>query len=201
MAPDPFDRHLFACAIAIALADGPGETLTRGLGLSAISLAAMVGRYFPDSSSLLAGLSADEGDDCLAPEEPDLRALLLEHRSRGLVEEEWLAHIVARRSLGAGHLWQDLGLTDRGDLSALMRRHFTALVELNNRDMKWKKFFYRQLCQREGVVICKSPNCEVCSDKTLCFGAEDGAAFPTRAALVANPTLSDSLRDQLISNQ
>lgn len=189
MAPDPFDRHLFASALAIALADGPGETLTGGLGLSALDLAAMVGRYFPESPSLLAGLSADEGDDCLAPEEPDLRALLLEHRSRGLVEEKWLAHIVARRSLGANHLWQDLGLTGRGDLSALMRRHFAGLVELNHRDMKWKKFFYRQLCQREGVVICKSPNCEVCPDAALCFGAEDGAV------LVARSTMLDSRQD------
>ncbi|CAA7623093.1 nitrogen fixation protein NifQ [Magnetospirillum sp. SS-4] len=195
MAPDPFDRHLFACAIAAALADGPGQTLTRGLGLSALSLAALIGRHFPRSSSLLAGLSADEGDGCLAPEEPDLRSLLLEHRSRGLVEEEWLAHVIARRALGANHLWQDLGLTSRADLSALMRRHFTGLVKLNGGDMKWKKFFYRQLCRREGVAICKSPNCEVCADVGLCFGAEDGSA------LVASPTMSDLAQGRFIANQ
>ncbi|OAN44763.1 hydrogenase [Paramagnetospirillum marisnigri] len=172
---DPFDRHLFACAIAITLGESR-RPLTAGLGLSAFNLAALVGRYFPSAPGLLAGLS-DEDDECLAPEEPDLRALLIEHRTRGLVEEEWLAHVIARRSLGANHLWQDLGLTGRADLSGLMRRHFVGLAELNSRDMKWKKFFYRELCQREGVIICKSPNCEVCTDFAICFGAEDGASL------------------------
>ncbi len=180
---DPFDRHLFACAIAIAL-ETTAEPLTRGLGLSSEDLAALVGRYFPHAPGLLSGLSrTGREDEPLAPEEPDLRALLLEFRTRGLLEEEWLAHVVARRSLGSNHLWQDLGLTGRADLSGLMRRHFLGLAELNHRDMKWKKFFYRELCQREGVVICKSPNCEVCTDAALCFGAEDGPSFLADANL------------------
>jgi nitrogen fixation protein NifQ len=174
---DPFDRHLFACAISLVLST-PGESLTHGLGLSEECLAALVGRFFPHAPGLLNGLSLDgHGDEALSIEEPDLRALLLEFRTRGLIEEEWLAHIVARRSLGSNHLWQDLGLTSRADLSGLMRRHFGGLAELNSRDMKWKKFLYRELCQREGVLICKSPNCEVCTDFALCFGAEDGPAL------------------------
>jgi nitrogen fixation protein NifQ len=185
---DPFDRHLFACAIAISLTERGDEPLTAGLGLSAFHLAALVGRYFPQAPGLLSGLSGDEGDEPLALEEPDLRALLLDHRSRGLVEEEWLAHIIPRRSLGANHLWQDLGLTGRADLSGMMRRHFSGLAELNSGDMKWKKFFYRELCQREGVLICKSPNCEVCTDAAICFGAEDGMSL-----LVAKPTMSGSV--------
>lgn len=180
---DPFDRHLFACAISIAMADGVGEALTIGLGLSAFNLAALVGRYFPQAPGLLTALTGEEGDDPLSLEEPDLRTLLLEYRSRDLVEEEWLAHIIARRSLGANHLWQDLGLTGRVDLSGLMRRHFVGLAELNSGDMKWKKFFYRELCQREGVVICKSPNCEVCADAAICFGAEEGASLLPRIPL------------------
>ncbi|RAU22360.1 hydrogenase [Paramagnetospirillum kuznetsovii] len=172
-----FDRHLFACAIAVAMADRSGRPLTSGLGLSAFNLAALVGRYFPLAPGLLSGLSGEEEDEPLAAEEPDLRALLVEHRSRGLVEEEWLAHVIARRSLGANHLWQDLGLTGRADLSGLMRRHFSRLAEANSGDMKWKKFFYRELCQREGIVICKSPNCEVCADVAVCFGAEDGVSL------------------------
>jgi len=170
---DPFDRHLFACAIALARAEDPAA-LPRGLGLSATALAALIGRHFPDCPELLAGLSREDDGAPLSPEEPDLRALLLEGRRGLLVEEEWLAHIVARRSLGANHLWQDLGLTGRGDLSALMQRHFPALAARNGHDMKWKKFLYRELCQRDGIVLCKSPNCEVCVDYALCFGAESG---------------------------
>jgi nitrogen fixation protein NifQ len=40
--------------------------------------------------------------------------------------------------------------------------------------MKWKKFFYRQLCERAGVPICKSPHCAECCDRALCFGPEEG---------------------------
>lgn len=186
---DPFDRHLFACAIRVALNDGSAP-LARGLGLSSESLAALIGRHFPDAPNLLAGLSVEIHDDLpLSPEEPDLRALILGNRRGVLVEEEWLAHILARRSLGANHLWQDLGLTGRADLSALIRRHFPALAALNSRDMKWKKFFYRQLCQREGIIICKSPNCDVCVDYGLCFGAEDGT--PAADSLPLSQTRQD----------
>ncbi|CCG40329.1 nitrogen fixation protein NifQ [Magnetospirillum molischianum] len=179
---DPFDRHLFACTIGTVLSEGVAS-LSRGLGLSSESLAALIGRHFPDAPGLLAGLSVETHDDLpLSPEEPDLRALILDNRRGALVEEEWLAHILARRSLGTNHLWQDLGLTGRTDLSALMRRHFPALANLNNRDMKWKKFLYRELCQREGIIICKSPNCDICADYDICFGAEDG-----RPAADANP--------------
>lgn len=40
--------------------------------------------------------------------------------------------------------------------------------------MKWKKFFYRQLCEQAEVLICKSPNCAVCSDYSLCFAPTEG---------------------------
>lgn len=55
-----------------------------------------------------------------------------------------------------------------------MDRHFHRLRLLNRLDMKWKKFFYRQLCEREGVAICKAPTCDACTDVGICFGAEAG---------------------------
>jgi nitrogen fixation protein NifQ len=39
--------------------------------------------------------------------------------------------------------------------------------------MKWKKFFYKQLCEREGVNACKAPSCAACDDYSKCFGSED----------------------------
>jgi len=174
---DPFDRHLFACAIAIALVD-PDRSLAAGLGLSAENLAALIGLHFPQAPGLLSGL--DQDDDGAAPaslEEPDLRELLLNHRSHGYIAEEWLAHIIARRSLESNHLWQDLGLTGRPDLSLLMMRHFAPLAARNQTDMKWKKFFYRELCEQEGVALCKSPVCDTCCDFVQCFGAEEGVSL------------------------
>lgn len=172
---DVQDRHVLACAVVVAACEPPPLSLS--LGLSAAQIAAVVAGYLPAAAGLLPGrCEAPLPDPAEADtlEEPDLRRLLLDHRSRGTIEEEWLAAIIARRSQGANHLWQDLGLFERAELSALMRRHFRPLAERNSRDMKWKKFFYRELCRMEGVVICKAPNCADCCDVALCFGEETG---------------------------
>lgn len=144
-AGDPFDRHLFACAVALALADS-ARPLAVGLGLSAECLAALVGRYFPHAPGLLAGLSPDEdGAEPRTPEEGALRSLLLDHRAEDTVETDWLAHIIARRATLPHHLWQDLGLSGHADLGLLMHRHFAPLAARNRRDMRWKAFFHQEL--------------------------------------------------------
>ena len=91
---DPFDRHVFACALVIGLAD-PEIPATKSLGLAPDRLGRLLQCYFPRAVGLIA-IQGDPGEDAL--EEPDLRELLLEHRSRGVEEEDWLAAIVARRS-------------------------------------------------------------------------------------------------------
>ena len=102
----------------------------------------------------------------------DIVALLLSHRAYGEEMESWLAHAIATASMGENHLWQDMGLPNRTVLSALMQKHFPSLAALNDQDMKWKKFFYRQLCERAGIPICKSPRCADCCDYRVCFGPE-----------------------------
>ena len=74
--------------------------------------------------------------------------------------------------LGDNHLWQDLQLPSRAELSALMARWFPALKVRNSGDMQWKKFLDKQLCEREAIQVCKAPSCTVCSDQPLCFGPE-----------------------------
>jgi nitrogen fixation protein NifQ len=99
--------------------------------------------------------------------------LLLEHRVSPAEQEEWLAYAIASAAMGENHLWQDMGLPNRQVLSNLMSAHFPTLAAKNTGDMKWKKFFYRQLCERAGVPICKSPRCTDCCDYRVCFGPED----------------------------
>ena len=122
------------------------------------------------------GLSFANGEQHAAPEEFDefdeIVELLLEHRASNAEQETWLAYAIASASLGENHLWQDLGLPSRAVLSSLMQTHFPSLAAKNVGDMKWKKFFYRQLCQRAGVPICKSPHCADCCDYRVCFGPE-----------------------------
>lgn len=108
------------------------------------------------------GLPLDEEVD-------DLVALLMEHASYPGVLAQHLAKALAVACMGPNHLWQDLGLGDRGQLNALMQEHFTALNTLNSQNMRWKKFFYRLLCERAEVPICKSPHCEQCEDQPKCF--------------------------------
>lgn len=103
----------------------------------------------------------------------DLLALLLDYRvvAADAVSEQ-LCVFIARAALGENHLWQDMKLPNREALSQLLRENFPALAALNAGNMKWKKFFYRQLCERAGVPICKSPHCAECSDYAVCFGPE-----------------------------
>lgn len=103
----------------------------------------------------------------------DLAALLLDHASRDSEEVRLLARIIAHACMGQNHLWQDLGLPNRQALNELLRNHFGPLHVKNVGNMRWKKFFYRQLCERAGVLICKSPSCGVCCDYAECFGPEE----------------------------
>ena len=145
--------------------------LPPGLGLGAAAFAALVRRHFPGFS--LPGRLAEDGQDAeRRAERDDLLTLLLEHRAGLDLSEVWMAEIVTAACMANDHLWQDLGLWNRADLSRLMLENFPALAAKNVKDMKWKKFLYKQLCEREGVYVCRSPSCEVCADYAKCFGPE-----------------------------
>lgn len=103
----------------------------------------------------------------------EIVALLMEHAALQNSQTYSLATFIARTCcLGENHLWQDMGLPNRPALSALMLKNFPSLVAKNVGDMKWKKFIYRQLCERADILICKSPNCSVCIDYEACFNHE-----------------------------
>ncbi len=96
---------------------------------------------------------------------------------------EWLAYAIASACMGANHLYQDMGLPTRQALSDLLWQHFPALYAKNSDNMKWKKFFYKQLCDRAQVQVCKAPSCQVCTDFDACFGPEDDSGFAALARL------------------
>lgn len=169
---DPFDRHVLACILAKGAAEP--VPLTVATGLDRPTLTRLLALRFPRAGWLLHALPDEAGTGEDALEEPDLRRLLLDHADHpARPEAGWLAAMVARRALKPGHLWRELGLTSRGDLSRLLHRHFGALAAKNVKDMKWKKFFYRQLCADEGIFVCKSPVCDDCADFALCYGPEE----------------------------
>ena len=109
-----------------------------------------------------------------ADEVDDVRSLLLQHADSAAGDATAIATTIAVACLGDNHLWQDLQLASRAELSALMRHWFPGLVARNAGDMKWKKFLYKQLCEREQLFVCKAPSCAACCDHALCFGPETG---------------------------
>jgi nitrogen fixation protein NifQ len=146
--------------------------LPPGLGLGPMVFAALVKRHFPGFT--LPGKLAVSGlDGERRAERDDLLNLLLEHRAGQDLSETWMAEIVTAACMASDHLWQDLGLWSRLDLSRLMIGNFPALAAKNDQDMKWKKFLYKQLCRQEGIYVCRSPSCEVCVDYAKCFASEE----------------------------
>jgi nitrogen fixation protein NifQ len=172
-----FDAHVFACLLAVAATEQATEegTLCERLGLGFDDLAALVARWFPHAWSILPGAGANapaagiDGDEIAM-----LRELLLSRRATPGDDSRWLAAMVARRAMEPNHLWEDLGLRDRSELSRLLMRHFAPLASRNTRNMRWKRFFYRTLCEDDGLVMCSTPVCTSCADFALCFGAESG---------------------------
>ena len=149
-------------------------------GLSDSATRRMMARWFPGADRLLAldwqELRHATRDEPRYDEIEDLVGLLTTGvcpTHAGREEVIWVAHALSQASLGDNHLWQDLHLPSRRELSALMSGWFPAIAARNDRDMKWKKFLYKQLCERAELTICRAPSCSVCTDYAHCFGPED----------------------------
>ena len=98
-----------------------------------------------------------------------LNFFVLPHR----LENDWIITILVNACLGNDHLWQDLGLFSRTDLSDFLAYFFPNMAKQNVHNMKWKKFIYKQLCDTQGIYVCRAPSCEFCMDYLNCFGEED----------------------------
>ncbi|GLH82078.1 molybdenum processing protein [Bradyrhizobium sp. SSBR45G] len=168
-----FDRHVMASILAVSAMEH--GALAERAGLSTVELIALLAQLFPaaaiDSSWLpINGAAPAPDDDEIAM----VRDLLAAQRSTDGDVSRWLAAMVARRAMEPNHLWEDLGLRERSELSRLLLRHFAPLASRNTRNMRWKRFFYRMLCEDDGFVMCTTPVCTQCNDFQLCFGEESG---------------------------
>ncbi|HNH36215.1 MAG TPA: nitrogen fixation protein NifQ [Rhodocyclaceae bacterium] len=165
VAADPLRPVLASLLAGRRLGEG---VLDARLGLPAGDWHALRDSHFPGEPLVLPGQALED-----IPEHDDLVGLLLDHRAGRSPAESWLAVIVARACAGRDHLWQDLGLADRGELTVLMGEAFPGLAALNTGDMKWKKFIYRHYCSRDGIYVCPAPSCGECADYARCFAPED----------------------------
>jgi nitrogen fixation protein NifQ len=187
-AKDPQDGLVRAFAGVIYNASRrDGLTPNLAMGLSQERFVELLDRYFPGvSRELYAQACATPCDECVklrADEFDDLVRLLLDHRADDSEQTEWLAYAIASACMGDNHLYEDMGLANRQALTDLLNRHFTTLFVKNIGNMKWKKFFYKQLCDRAEVKACSAPSCQVCGDFDACFGPEDDTGLATLARL------------------
>lgn len=175
-APDSSLRYLSTAALPLeqlvlncVLAEGQrvgAQPLMRGLDAAECELLAEVcgaGFVLAPMQSLTQN-PLDEFDE--------LFELLWDYAEPQDAMGRWLACAISTAAQRNNHLWQDMGLPSRRELSAILNLRFPRLAAQNVNDMKWKKFFYRQLCQRSGIPICKSPSCADCCDYAICFGPE-----------------------------
>ena len=143
------------------------------LGLEPEQFSILCNRLFPDSLIPELALSGSQLDYTRMLEKDDLVNLLLSFSTKKAQENRWIIELVVSACLGNDHLWQDIGFWQRAELSQFLNYNFPRLAERNNKDMKWKKFLYKQLCEAEGIYLCRAPSCDVCTDDDVCFGPED----------------------------
>jgi nitrogen fixation protein NifQ len=185
---DRFTAHVFECLLTIARNEAreTDAPLELALGLSAKDLDNLLAAWTPQLMEQLAKRPRAENVE-LDEEEMQLLDLFQRHRVDDSAETRWIATIMARRCMSPNHLWQDLGLDSRQELGRLMRERFPDLAARNKQNMKWKKFFYRCLCELEGFTLCAAPTCQECNDYSDCFGEETGDARPTPRSLNRGP--------------
>lgn len=165
------NHEWLACMVA-SWCDGQG-VLPDALGLEAEQFNILIKHFFPGCLIPGQAPSGSKLDFSRMLEKQDLVNLLKLYAKPNNPEIDWIIGIIVAACLGSDHLWQDLGLWSRPQLSAMLHYNFPELAARNNKDMKWKKFLYKQLCEAEGLYLCRAPSCEVCIDYPKCFGAEN----------------------------
>lgn len=181
-APAPLDPNPAWLAQILAAQRAGRCCLPLRLGLDQADYAALLAAHFPALAGALGAPADGLLDDGHAlrqellelrrDEWQELRDLLLAGRRGDQPAAVWLAQIVAAACLGGNHLWRDLGLASRQQLRELLLHNFPQLARRNVHDMRWKKFFYKQLCEQDGGYVCRAPSCAQCPTHHDCFGEE-----------------------------
>jgi nitrogen fixation protein NifQ len=172
------DAWLFARLVAAR--DVRGERAL--LGLSASEFADLAARHFVGGSlaevlcepsanmANVAGVAiADEKHAAFADA---MRGFLFSLAAPDVddADAHCLASILAHACLRPDHLWRDLGLSGREDVTQMLTRFFPAVVARNTEGLRWKKLLARELALANGDVPGPAPGCPGCEDFGFCFG-------------------------------
>lgn len=150
------------------------SALPARLGLASADYRALLKHYFGLEPEAISGpIGKDELDPRLDDIQEFLLKLMRDQAAHEGPEPRWIAQLIATACQGRQHLWEDLGVWNRASLGQLLAHNFPDLAARNTRDMKWKKFLFKQLCETEGIYICRAPTCDQCSEFSDCFGPEE----------------------------
>lgn len=105
-----------------------------------------------------------------------LHRMLLDERAVADVPHAQLAAWLASACFGGRHLWQDLGVASRAEVSRLMHLAFPALSAANTLDLRWKRHLFACLGWLSGEAELRPPKCDRCGDFATCMGAPLPAA-------------------------
>lgn len=174
LAAKPFatpNQEWLACILASWCAGQ--SVLPDYLGLEAAQFNALIEQYFPGCIVPERAVSGCQLDFSRMLEKEDMVNLLNQFSQPESFESEWAIALLVAACLGNDHLWQDLGLLFARSIERLAALQISELAAKNDKDMKWKKFLYKQLCEAEGLYLCRAPSCGVCIDYPKCYGPEE----------------------------
>ncbi|MNV30158.1 NifQ [compost metagenome] len=170
------DAGFFATVIGTSLAH---RSLARS-GLAPAELRELIGHLFPGAltghDSALSALRDQYAVyvDCgLGDPQPGftllMRVLLDAYRAPEPDTTPWVSSVLAHACLRPDHLWRDLGLSGREDVTLLLARHYPGLVMRNVRNLRWKKFLAYSACEYAGLPAAAAPGCPGCEDHGVCY--------------------------------
>ena len=126
-----------------------------------------------------------------APYLPMLNSMLWTYRADdGDITRLTLA-AVASACFGSRHLWEDLGLNGREDVSALLQRHCPGLAASNAEGVRWKRYLFQRLGEELGLRgELRPPGCTAREDAAVSFGATEitPAMAPAKKTTKASKT-------------
>jgi nitrogen fixation protein NifQ len=172
------DAGFFAAVIGTSIAH---QNLARS-GLSPAELHDLLDYLFPGSltghdtalSALREQYAAYVGRGASDPQPGFtllIRVLLDAYRAPGPDTSPWVSSILAHACLRPDHLWRDLGLSGREDITVLLARHYPGLVSRNVDNLRWKKFLAYSAREHAGLPEAAAPGCSDCEDSGFCYPA------------------------------
>lgn len=173
---DP-DAAFFATVLGKSLALGdPGRS-----GLPPAELRALLETLFPgaldDTGAELETLRSQlQAYEARGLDDPQpgfsllLRVLLETWSAPELDTTPLVSSVLTRACLRPDHLWRDLGLSGREDVTALLTRHYPGLAARNVRNLRWKQYLAYAACEHAGLPPAAAPGCPGCEDYGHCYG-------------------------------